>query len=163
MSKPERMGDFPRLPGDLERELGDARGILSSCCRCYVDFGVEVVAAGSMGKNASRMCSCRLACFRHFGTRECEVTGHCACYVVPLVSCSVVPVRFPSAVRKTRFALSIAARSPRDRPTCTFFPVRDCHARPHARRRRRRLSPNRNTRPTRCAVAALQGDTYRAS
>ena len=44
MSKPERMGDFPRLPGDLERELGDARGILSSCCRCYVDFGVEVVA-----------------------------------------------------------------------------------------------------------------------
>ena len=46
MSKPERMGDFPRLPGDLERERGDARGILSSCCRCYVDFGVEVVAAG---------------------------------------------------------------------------------------------------------------------
>ena len=42
MSKPERMGDFPRLPGDLERERGDARGILSSRCRCYVDFGVEV-------------------------------------------------------------------------------------------------------------------------
>jgi len=38
MSKPERMGDFPRLPGDLERERGDnTRGILS-CGRCYVDL-----------------------------------------------------------------------------------------------------------------------------